>query len=82
MKQANNIQHGNNFDALDMHILINKISSVVLELETIKNPNKHIQTTTERGLNWTGQNHLRTSYVNIGKLTRKDNLSFYSREIK
>jgi len=61
MKQGNNIQHGNNFDALDMHILINKISSVVLELETIENPNKHIQTTTERGLKWTSQNHLRTS---------------------
>lgn len=36
MKQGNTIQHGNNFDALDMHILINKISSVVLDLKRLK----------------------------------------------
>jgi hypothetical protein len=34
---------GTNLDALDMHISNKKFSSLVLEFETIENPNKHTQ---------------------------------------
>jgi hypothetical protein len=37
------IQKGTNLDALDMHISNKKFSSLVLEFETIENPNKHTQ---------------------------------------
>jgi len=37
------IQQGTNLDALDMHISNKKFSSLVLEFETIENPNKHTQ---------------------------------------
>jgi DNA-directed RNA polymerase subunit RPC12/RpoP len=37
------IQQGANLDALDMHISNKKFSSLVLEFETIENPNKHTQ---------------------------------------
>jgi hypothetical protein len=37
------IQQGTNLDALDMHISNKKFSSLVLEFETIEDPNKHTQ---------------------------------------
>jgi hypothetical protein len=37
------IQQGTNLDALDMHISNKKLSSFVLEFETIEKPNKHTQ---------------------------------------